>query len=815
MPVRRYTREQLLFLRSSPLAQKPENLPAIEQWLEYVYADQDSREKLRIPHSDPNQTGGSNSTNPRSRNPQSKVGGAGAGDASPMGNFGAGLRPSLMSARTGRTSEDVSLGPPRTMFPSSRNVAKLSDFGEKGGESNGGDEQELPRTRTFGDKGNRKSANEKEYGDRWTTIRERRNGGEDGQRQEGKYGRRDRDKDDERRNGDSRWGGRDERRQNGDRTSWRDRERDKQDRDWDRGGRAEKKPEWMDDPPPAAVEDDLQTMGIPRDAESFQRWKDAQHGKTVPPRETEPPEPPPAPTIANKPAATLNIEGLTPFGGALGEPAASASTVESSTSVAKPPSKGKSSRFATLWNKDPTPQEEPVVDTKAGPGGSHGSSEDQAGFQRIMQMLGGTNISKGTTPNHDTPSSPPPKTMAGSARQKSRFTPFFDQTPKSPETVQSPPAVGFRPQQAENLQANRGVFDEHKPIFGAGAPVSRMVDQPARKTVAASESLPPATDAAGSRDQPSQPKHQRANDVYQELPPSRGAATPDNSIEDLLAAQRPNKEKAFLLSLLQTKGSRPPSQQARQDDNFSPWLDQPPNVQQEPHAPKPRTMPPPGLFEDQLLRNTAQDPSRQEMPQQVPGSGMPQRHTSQRAPPGFYDEPNIQRMEAQQAQAAAQRRIYNDPVPQMPPGGRRMSGHPNLPPMHMPNHQQQYQPGPPPEFLQSPNVQQGPPPGFPPQMARHPPGIHNMPNMFSAPQQQAPQGRDLSNFGGMAQSGGMQSPPNVPPGFYAQGPPPGFMQMRSPPDGMAAGAGPNMRSGRPFEGGFDNGGRIGGPGPGR
>jgi len=100
MAIRTYTLEQLLDLRASPLVQKPENLPAIEQWIEYVYLDVDgSREKLRIPHSEsqpPQQQ--------QQQQRQSAIAGrqqrAGA-DASPMGNFSTGaVRPSLMQTRS-------------------------------------------------------------------------------------------------------------------------------------------------------------------------------------------------------------------------------------------------------------------------------------------------------------------------------------------------------------------------------------------------------------------------------------------------------------------------------------------------------------------------------------------------------------------------------------------------------------------------------------------------------------------------------------------------------------------------------------------
>ena len=92
MAFHHYSRDELLALKSSPLAQKPENLPAIEQWLEYVFVDRNSLEKLRIPHSESSQAQNASAR----RQPQPKVG----GEASPMGNFSTGLRPSLMTTRS-------------------------------------------------------------------------------------------------------------------------------------------------------------------------------------------------------------------------------------------------------------------------------------------------------------------------------------------------------------------------------------------------------------------------------------------------------------------------------------------------------------------------------------------------------------------------------------------------------------------------------------------------------------------------------------------------------------------------------------------
>ena len=855
MAFRRYSRDDLLHLRESVLVQKPENLPPIEQWLEYVYVDKDSREKLRIHHSDAALHQPQNGTASR-RQPQSKAGGS---DASPMGNFSTGARPNLLptrsqASRTGgkyiiylcgefarrrlmRTTEDISLGPPRTMFPSSRNVSKAPDFGDKVATSSGdavpGDEQEAPRSRFFGgDRSNRKSMNDKEGRDNresWTAARERRTlGGDDEHKQEGRYGRRDRDQDGERRNGygekhDSRWG---ERRQNGERQGgWREREREKKDRDLERGGHAEREPEWMEDPAPAGAEDDLRTMGMPRNQEQFQKWKEAMSGKKSQIEETGTSQEEPMKSAREaapaKPAPPLKLEGIVdkPFGGWSDN--AAGSTLDSAPTPAKSgPGKKKGSRFASMFSETQLREEAPLPETslqKAANEVANGSAEDEAGFKRILQMLGGTGISQ--PGSAEIPSPPPPKTATNGAKQKSRFTGFFDQTPKSPERMQSPPEANFKHDNGSMLRgSSHGVIDEPASMFGGALPESRFGEQHVRNQGPSNPIPPePMQPMNGNRDQ--QPPGGRANDIFIDHPPSRGAATPDINIQNLLASQRAqrsqqgqDKNSEFLLNLLQTKGSRPPSQQARPESNFPLWLDQPPNMP-EPHAPKPRAPPPPGLFEDQFLRNVPPEPPRLEQQPLPPNEILPQRRSSQRAPPGFYDEQNLYLQQQQQQQAAQRRNFTEPPQHHQHQPGRRMSGHPNLPQqMQIP---QQYSGGPPlPEYLQSPAGGQGPPPGFNPQMPRHPPGFHNIPNIpniFQAPQQQGgrePPGFASDNISGRMPGGGgggIQLPPNAPPGFFG-GPqgigPSEFMgQMRSPTEGIPAGV----------RRGFDGGGYDGAP----
>lgn len=99
MPVTQYTAAQLLALRESPLCVKPDNLPAIEQWIEYVYHERadGGREKLRIPHSESATASSSSAKQPQQQR-VSKM----AETASPMGSFSTGSgRPTLGTRASG------------------------------------------------------------------------------------------------------------------------------------------------------------------------------------------------------------------------------------------------------------------------------------------------------------------------------------------------------------------------------------------------------------------------------------------------------------------------------------------------------------------------------------------------------------------------------------------------------------------------------------------------------------------------------------------------------------------------------------------
>ncbi|EMC91676.1 hypothetical protein BAUCODRAFT_38783 [Baudoinia panamericana UAMH 10762] len=757
-----------------------------------------------------------------------------------MGNFSTGQRPSLLRSGLTTSREDITLGPPKTQFASSRTVSRLADFADKPATppteaaleerdgKNGG--------RTFGDKSNRKSLGATETDGRhnresWTSVRDRRALGGDEEKAEGderKFGRRDHATDGERRNGyserpDSRWH-RDERRTTAERQGgWREREKERRDRDFD-NGHNDKEPEWMDDPAPKVQEDDFgELTSMPKNQEDFEKWKKAQHAryrKSTDEPEAVPAEPPPGASASEVPSAksiaSLKLEGIVdkPFGnwneGKSTDGAAESAGVQTSAASAKGNAKSKTSRFMPMFKKDELKDELLAIASSSPEPATtavNGSAEDKAGFENILRMLGNTGVGQEATPNE--PASPPPRQVSNGTKPKSRFTGFFDQT-KSPDRMQ-PPTTGkqapSKPVESEMLQTGRGFMEEPNNIFGGtlGEEISR--DQ---RPTAQAVSTAMSPDSILQTNVPKDPRSQtgRMNDIFLD-PTHRGASTPDTNIEDLLASQRnqqrqqgvDNKNSEFLLGLLQNKGaSRPPSQQLRQaPPDFQLWREQPPIIP-ETHAPKPRAPPPPGLFEDQLLRNHPQEPPRQEQPSMA-NNDMVQRRTSQRAPPGFFDEPGLfqqQQQQHQQQQHHHHQRNFTESARQFgqPAASRRMSNQINIPPMQILPHAQPPSAPFPGDFMQSPNSAV-PPPGFHPHMPRHPPGIHNIPNIFSAPQppKQQPQ-REPMGFNGLGAVGGTgmlprtTSPPNAPPGFFAgpQGLPQGFMPMRSPQEGMPVGA---------------------------
>lgn len=706
------------------------------------------------------------------------------------------------------------LGPPKTAFASSRTISRLTGAGESatGADGLAGEDTDGARTRSFADRQqNRKSLNTGEKDgrvnrDSWTAARDRRALAEqdsvktDGSERNGRVNRRDRDQDGERRNGEkheSRWGHRDEKGQNSDRAGgWRERESNRRERGPDRGDTAEKEPEWFDEPAVSKKQDDFVGMTMAHTQEDFQKWKDMMNARTKgQSEEKQDPTPVIEAPAAEKEApitqpASLKLDGVVdkPFGAFAGLKSPGQSLESGQTLPKSMPGKGKSSRFASMFKKD-DPILSPPIDEPRLPNltneQANGSSEDKEGFLRILQMLGGANLDQPGQQSSSEPASPPSKIPGSGSRQRSRF---FDATPRNAENVQSPQqGQGFPPPQQSAgtgfIQARGPMQHESGHPYPFGAPDGAR--GPSEPSPISSNTMP--AEAILHNNPRDQMTHStRPNEYAINAPPSRETATPDVNIQNLLAAQRsqrqqaPSKDSEFLLGLLQGQSSRPPSQQARPERGFTLWLDQPP----EPHAPKPRGPPPTGLVDDQLFRRTHSEMSRQDQQHPPPAPNTPgdalSSQLSQRAPPGFDEQALFL-----QQQQAHQRRNFTEQQRTPPEAYRRMSGHPmgvpglqhqgampaqQMPPLQpqgaMPPLQFGQSGGPqaPPDFA---FMQAGPPPGFPPNM-RHPQGFANIPNIFQAPQPQGQSGqRELPpGFGGAM----------LPPQHIHAGPPPGFGQ---------------------------------------
>ncbi|KXT08117.1 hypothetical protein AC579_6635 [Pseudocercospora musae] len=868
MAVRSYTIEQLKALQLSPLVAKPENLPAIEQWIEYVYMEQDGvREKLRIPHSETAQSNQQNrqqladgTTRNAARQQRPGLAGGTGGESSPMGSFSTG-RPPLGArketqrgqnggeyihlCRQGRAAaggkltfseDDIALGPPRTMFPSSRNVSKLVDAHDKtaGGDTTAGDEPESARSRFFSDRQlNRRSINEKDGNENrgsWSFRKER---GDDGEEQRG-FGRHVKDHDNERRNGygerhDPRWT-RDDRRQHADRErpvgGWRDREAARRQRE----DHNEKEPEWFSQDDPLVKQDQELNFGVARNADEFQKWKESmKKGKTDAEPRVEETSQPPAPEPKSQ-AAPLKLEIDNSIFAGWGSGASTttpASTAPSAGTVAPkytPGKSGKTSRFASMFKPvEPEPSPAPVKEPSPELTNEtvKTTAEDHEGFNKMLQMLNQSKLTRAPRPfpaADPEPSSPPPplKSMTSNGtvgKSKSRFANMFAQ--KSPDRMQSPQQSGGSIGPDSMFDGSmRGSGDEplQHQLFGSRLPERQTVELPASRSQLRDSQMSP--DHSGIpfnalREQQPRPGSGRVDAAHIFDPPSRGAPSPDIMVQNVLAQQQRRQhgtsmESQQLLNLLRNKGgvsSRPQSGQAQPNVGTDALQlqhlleHQHQNLGTEPHQPKPRVpTQAPGVFEEQLMRNYPQ-----ELPRQANVPEMTKMHEramqdtrrpmQQRVPPGFFNEDLfIQQQQQQQQQRQAQQqaqlqRMHSESLlqqthqhhqQQQPP--LRMSGLPSLPHMQIPgsqSHQAQFQ-QPPGDFPHqlTSPISGGGPPGFQ-QMPRHPPGFHN-PNAFSQGQRDGPP----PGFGGMT------SPTNGPPGFFQQ-PPPGFatpQQMRGPGD---------------------------------
>ncbi|RMJ21839.1 hypothetical protein PHISP_07287, partial [Aspergillus sp. HF37] len=281
---RRYQVDELLALRSSPLVEKPANLPPAEEW-------------MGPPIPDPRKT-----TNPRD-------------PANPNESTASNRRPSLFESRhvsRGSNSEDIILGPPKTAFASSRIAGKGSidasdrpsrpfdpdeprndrfNFRDKVFKDKDSDFDKRPGTFGFrrGDKEDWKDGRPRRtFGSDEHDRKPRRNGeldrfeGKD-QRESERFGREKDGRFPPRKEGYSgrgRFEGSWFRDDNADghdgeeekppmrNREWR-RDRHGADREWHRGSKFEQEPEWLD-----STEPDEPRRGHTHTQQDFERWKE-------------------------------------------------------------------------------------------------------------------------------------------------------------------------------------------------------------------------------------------------------------------------------------------------------------------------------------------------------------------------------------------------------------------------------------------------------------------------------------------------------------------------------------------------------------
>ncbi|KAF1993331.1 hypothetical protein P154DRAFT_77722 [Amniculicola lignicola CBS 123094] len=831
-----YSVDELQFLRGSPLVHKPDGLPSIEQWME-------------VPTDQTNTAAATSATANANRRPRSGLLRDGDTTATAdsrtdrpmglMGNFG---------RRQSTHPEDTVLGPPKLSFTSASRAAKAAETTERRGiTSIDGD---LPGDR-FPSRGNdrwgRDRDNERkgdkagitngrrpgrEEGEGWTSVKGRKSlGQEDFDRGFGRNGDRDREK--HHKDGDAeatdaparragapvrdkfdRWARRDESAvkesevpkfgatgQGG----WRDRERDRGDRDkerdWTRGAaKIEEDPEWMDTPGGAGGKQ-------AKTQEDFQRWKEQmKKGKDAPAEDKKdvviesqaesPSAPEPQaqkPTFANPPSK-LGTPLAVESGIFFGNWGLNINKTENENDPGMAPKpKAKASKFmqANLFNKGEGSLQNvnpPILPAPASPPPPE-TDEDKQGFQRILQMLGGTNISA-------PPGGPNGPGPTNGMRQGG--LPLEFQHPSPPQDIsegrpmrQHVPRTLEQQAMLENILAPRP---------------STLENRPAQQRY---NTISPETSGFEQFGLP-RPDSNRPGDEYShQPPPPRTTSAQDASLQALLNSrareeaanrdQSKQRERDFLLTLMQGPARGTPPQPhlnqglprgVQENPNLPPFFDQ--GSQRIQGQPKGRNQLPPGFMEDprafendimmrrEMERREAQirEANMREMQQQ-------EAMRKSRLPMNFHDDPAIAGLQRRNTAGEIPRQLTNMGIPSQPVPDMQqyMRGNPGMPPT--PNDRNI---APPPGFGGPAAMRQ--PPGFGgpqggPSPLGHPPGIPPPRMMGGAP----------------FLSPGAQMPPQGPPQGYF--PPPGY----GPPMGsMRGGEDPRMMMGaREFE-------QFGGPG---
>lgn len=844
MPVEviRYTPEELLHLRESPLIQKPDGLPAIEQWMEPA-PEQNQRKGGRT-------QGGRNDE---------------AAQANENGQRPALFQPKHFTRHSSTAPEDIVLGPPKMAFASSSRVPKMADANDKE------EDAAEARTTNIRDKffkereeqrknGTLNGRRGREEGEGWTNVRGRKASfSEDPERPTRIGGRFTREADAEepgpRRNGargrfEQPWGrdSAETKDADGGHGSWRDR-RDNRDREWARGGnnRIEEDPEWMDTP--VKKKDDIgmgrfqrnNNKGLEWDdgskddkkahtQEEFQRWKEQMKAGSAPVQEKEnTPDPVPAkdtPT-SSKPITPMVLDGKDMFGmwGAAVKQESPATT-EGAPAPPKQRVPTKQSKFAKLF----TPQEEQPQQLQPQPppvqepnfGALNGNSEDKEGFQRILQMLGSTNITTQSPSQGSAPSRKPSVFSPVETRSPDRDTVHVQPQPTRHHILRSrEEKAGF----IESVLAPRGTPTEFKGPHGAFGPFS-PAGEPGQEQL---------------RHEPRPEGGIRSPEERMPQP------TPNNGlgnfgIQGLLSSQPPlhaaqlSRDREFLLNLMtqpqrntppQPSQSRPPPP----PELFTNFMDT--------KAMPPRGNPPPGLFEDRQFPEN--DVRYQPQPRRIPEN--PEFENAARRATRFnlpihLDDPAIAGLQRRNTADAGMPRgqMGNMGIPQQPPPEQMWNMKP--PGLHQPQDRPPNM-APPPGFPAANNIGGRGPPGFggpnnmPPFSASNTPLGHPGMNVQRGPPSNGPASAGPGPAPGMFSPPGHGGPPHgyfgpppsgppPPPGFGGPGPMgmggPHHEQMQQmlnlrgggPPPGMGAGPG-GMGMGMPGQRG--PGGMGQGPGP--
>ncbi|KAJ9662373.1 hypothetical protein H2201_006080 [Coniosporium apollinis] len=789
MALIRYSREELLRFKGSPLAQKPDGLPSIEQWME----SSDQAQRMR-------RTQGSR------------------GDEHVTNNENGQQRPSLLGMKplhrtTSAHSEDIGLGPSKPTFTSASRIKTLADISDKGAN----DDDSLGKDRTkdrmnlggmgrFGrDKDNDRlrdrngATNGRQEGESWNTARSRKSLGvsEEGDRVQ-KNGERDRERwrpeadtdanaDAVRRNGMARarfeqpWGREDSVAKEGDgsklgaaRTGWRDRERGAG-RQWVNQP-VESDPEWMD----SQTNDEKKKVHTQED---FQKWKERMKaGNAAAEEKTEPEEPLQVPkenaAKPSKPVTPLAIEGgQEQWFGKWGDMKKPDSTTPDSTPASKPQqTKAKASRFKGFFAPAETPAaaDSPTVppDTvptaapSSPPPSAASNDEDRAGFDRILSMLSGTTLGA---------QSPQPQLTAGPKQLD-----FFGSgaKPSAPPGLSQHRMDGLDP---GRVNLPRSLEERAAFVDAALAPRAAQAE-PKPKQLFPFSLAEQGLDAGHT----SRPEFEAFGGGRLEEPTPR-----KDTIHDVLNTQRLHGQpgpqplgldnnRQFLLDLMsQTRGpaSQPPNPNLIPLQPRSNPLDALSSVER-----STRRMPD---SEDILpqYRQTTQDGIREMLARRQTNPFPPQMRdvAPKRPPPSFYDEPSLAALQRHSTNEQSRPQITNMGIPQ-----------------HPPTLDHQYMMKLPPGIgAQQQDRPLAPPPGFgpPPQAHRQPPSFANQPLPFAQgnPSFGAPQPQPQLSQQQQQQQRGMvpphmyggHMPPQGPPGFFGvansamQGPmPPGFGGQR-------------------------------------